>query len=286
MFDWDDLRHFTALADEGSLSGAARRLKVEHATVARRVAALEEAVGVKLVDRRAGRYVLTSDGERVAEYARRIEIEAFAIERMALARQEDAAAEVSVSAPPVIASLLIAPRLNLLKEAYPRLRLRLLGESRMVSLPRREADIALRLARPSDMTLVARKVGMMTYEPYASREYLASRREEEFEFIAFDESLDTAPHQVWLKELAGERPIVFRTNELAIQGAAAQAHVGVAVLPRFAGKAYGLQKADPAGRLISRDVWLTYHRDLQGNSAVAAVTTFLAECLRREKTGE
>jgi DNA-binding transcriptional LysR family regulator len=77
MFDWDDLRHFAALADAGSLSAAARRLRVEHATVARRVAALEATAGVKLVDRRSGRYVLTPDGQRVADHARRIENEAF-----------------------------------------------------------------------------------------------------------------------------------------------------------------------------------------------------------------
>ncbi|WP_343232395.1 LysR substrate-binding domain-containing protein [Microvirga terricola] len=220
----------------------------------------------------------------MAEYARRIEAEAFAIERVALACKEDVAAEVSVSAPPVIATSLIGPRLQLLKESYPHLRLRLLGESRTVSLPRREADIALRLTRPDDMSLVMRKVGTITYGLYASSEYLASRREEDFEFIAFDESLDDVPQQVWLKKLAGERPIVFRTNDLAIQCTAAQAHVGIAALPGFVGCSYGLQRADLQKASISRDVWLTFHRDLRDNFAVASVAGFLADCLRPERT--
>jgi len=289
MFAWDDLRHFIALADEGSLSAAARRLKVEHATVARRVAALEAATGVKLVDRRSGRYALTPDGERVAANARRMEAEAFAIERTVRARQDDLSGEVSVSAPPAMASHMIAPRLLRFRQSYPGLRLRLLGESRTVSLLRREADLALRLSRPSDASLIARKVGIIPYRLYASPDYLASRREEDFEFIAFDESLDEAPHQVWLKSRAGNRPIVFRTNDMAIQSAAAAAQIGIAALPAFIGEAGTLQRVDPDDRAISRDLWLTFHRDLRDNAAVAAVAGFLVECVRglsREHTGK
>ncbi|MBB4039661.1 DNA-binding transcriptional LysR family regulator [Microvirga flocculans] len=283
MIDWDDLRHFIALADEGSLSAAARRLRIEHATVARRVAALEAAIGVKLVDRRSGRYTLTPDGEQVAEHARRMEAEAFAMERTVHARQDETFTEISVSAPPVIASHVIAPHLAKFMSSNPRLHLRLMGESRTVSLPRREADLAVRLSRPGEMSLVARKIGTITYRLYGSPEYLASRQEDRFGFIGFDESLEDAPHQVWLKKLAGPRPIVFRTNEMAIQHAAAVAHVGIAALPSFMGKVGNLQDADPEGRSIARDVWLTFHKDLRGNAAVSAVATFLAECLRAEK---
>jgi len=280
MFDWDDLRHFVALADTGSLSAAARRLRVEHATVARRVAALEAAAGVKLVDRRSGRYALTADGQRVADHARRIESEALALERALLSRQSDFATEVSISAPPQIAVSLITPRLAELKRAHPQLRLRLLGESRMVSLPRREADIAVRLTRPSDTTLIARKVGVMPYGLYASQEYIASRSETDFEFVAFDESLDESPHQLWLKRHAGTRPIVFRSNELSILIAAAQAHIGVAALPAFAAEEAHLQRVETQDGFLKRDVWITYHQDMRDNPAVAATAGFLAKCFR------
>jgi len=280
MLDWDDLRHFTALVDEGSLSAAARRLRVEHATVARRIAALEEKVGVKLVDRRGGRYVLTAHGERVAEHARRMEAEALDIERALRAGLEEASVEVSVSAPPLMATHLVAPRLPILKQAHPRLRLQLRGESRAVSLARGEADIVLRLTRPSDTTLVARKVGSVTYRLYGSKEYLNGRTPDDFEFIAFDESLDNAPHMLWLKALAGERPVLLRSNELAIQVAAAQAGVGLAVLPTFVGDAAGLVNADPDDWSNTRDLWLAFHRDLRGNSAIAAIASFLADCVR------
>ncbi|KLK91240.1 LysR family transcriptional regulator [Microvirga vignae] len=284
MFDWDDLRHFVALADTGSLSAAARRLRVEHATVARRVAALEAAAGVKLVDRRSGRYVLTAEGRRVADHARRIESEALALERALLSRQSDFAAEVSISAPPQIAVSLITPRLAELKQAHPQLRLRLLGESRTVSLPRREADIAIRLTRPSDTTLIARKAGVMAYSLYASKEYIASKAEKDFEFIAFDESLDESPHQLWLKKHAGERPIVFRSNDLAILAAAAQAHMGVAVLPSFVAESGNLQRIETEDRFLKRDVWITYHQDMRDNPAIATTAAFLAGCFRQDRS--
>lgn len=280
MFDWDDLRHFAALADHGSLSAAARRLKVEHATVARRIAALEAAAGAKLVDRRGGRYVLTPDGERVADHARRMNAEALAIERALRAGRGEEAVEVSVSAPPLFVTHLIAPRLGVLKRAHPRLRLHLLGESRTASLSGGEADLAVRLSRPTDGALVVRRVGTVTYRLYADAAYLDAHPAAERGFIAFDESLDGAPHQVWLKAMAGERPIVFRTNDLGIQCAAAKAGVGIAALPGFVGTAAGLAEADPDGRSFSRDVWLAFHRDLRDNPAVSAVASYLAECLR------
>ncbi|MCB8823270.1 LysR family transcriptional regulator [Microvirga rosea] len=280
MVDWDDLRHFVALADSGSLSAAARRLGVEHATVARRVAALEASVGAKLVDRRGGRYELTRDGESVAQHARRMETETFAIERSIRARQDEAATEVSVSAPPVFATEIIAPRLPRLKDAYPMIRLRLLGQSHAVSLPRREADLALRLVRPSDTTLVARKIGTIVYRLYGSAEYLAARHPAEHEFIAFDDSLDDVSQQAWLKMIAAPRPIVFRTNDLAIQCSAAEAGFGIAALPDFLAKRCGLVDADPENRSHTRDAWLTYHEDLRDNAAVAVVARFIAECVQ------
>src|SRR5262249_51527761 len=111
MFDWEDLRYFAALTREGSLSAAARALKVDHATVARRVAALEDALGMKLVDRRGRSYELTADGERIAALASRMEDEADTIGRAARAVRPGLTGEVSISAPPNLASTFIAPRL-------------------------------------------------------------------------------------------------------------------------------------------------------------------------------
>lgn len=280
MLDWQDLRHFVALADAGTLLGAARVLRVEHGTVARRVAALESGLNQKLVDRRSGRYILTGAGERVAASARRMLTEALTLERSLFAESGTAAVEVAVSLPPVIASHLVAPRLDRFRPTHPDLHLQLLGETHAASLTRREADIVLRLSRPDDRSLVVRRVGEVTYRAYAAPDYLATHPVADRGFIGLSHELDEAPNQQWLKQLAGDRPLLLRSNDLVTQCAAAQAGVGVAALPTFLARSIGpeLVEADPAS--FRRDAWIAFHRDLRGAPHVSAVVAFLAECMR------
>src|SRR5262245_37658827 len=98
MLDWTDLQHFLVLAREGSLSAAARHLGVDHVTVARRVAALEVSISLKLVDRRPRSYVLTEDGRRIAALGRSMEDIAFSVERAAQAAKTGIEGEISISA--------------------------------------------------------------------------------------------------------------------------------------------------------------------------------------------
>ncbi|WP_374309760.1 LysR family transcriptional regulator [Dongia sp.] len=287
MLDWDDLRYFMALADGGGLAAASRKLKVEHATVARRIAALEEKLGAQLVDRRPRRYELTEAGRRVVAHARAMETEAFAIERDLLGGADSRVVDLAVSAPPLLARL-AARHLGRLRASHPDIRLTLLGETRNVSLLRREADLALRLARPTDQSLVIRKVGALCYRLYGSAAYLAATRAPDYAFIAFDESLDDLPQQVWLKEQMagfqnGDRQVALRSNDLGTQAEAAAAGIGLAVLPHFIAAALGLKAAGPRQLSFQRDIWLTYHRDLQKNPSVKAAATFLAGCMPMEK---
>ena len=275
MLDWDDLRHFTALADAGTLSGAARRLRVEHATVARRVAALEAATGAKLVDRRSGRYVLTEAGQRVADHARRMEDEAFALERSLQGSRETVAGTVSVSAPPLFASLLLAPRFADLRRDHPGLHLRLLGEARTVTQTRGEPDVVLGVGRAVDATLVVRRLGAVVYGLFAAPAYAAATPAADFGFVAFDESLDHLPQQALLLEEAAGRPVVLRSNDLGIQLAAVQGGAGVAALPHFVAERTDLVTVSP--RRLARDLWLAYHQDLRGSAAVAAVVGSLGD---------
>ena len=142
MSDWEDIRHFVALAREGTLSAAARTLGVDHATVARRVAALEASTGLKLVDRRARATTLTEHGRRIAAVAAPMEEAAFALSRTAQAAKPGIDGEVTISAPPNFASAVIAPQLVRLRQQHPGIRIKLIGEKRKASLGRREADLA------------------------------------------------------------------------------------------------------------------------------------------------
>jgi len=281
MPDWEDLRHFVVLAREGTLSAAARQLGVDHATVARRVAALEAETGLKLVDRRARSYQLTDDGRRIAATAMPMEEAAFAVGRAAQAAKPGLRGELSISAPPALANALIAPQLFRLRHRYPGIRIKLIGEKRTASLNRREADVALRLSRPREPGLIARKIGSFDFGLYGAAAYLKETPRHAFAFIAYDDSMDDAPQQKWLQAMAADKEIVLRSNDLENQAAAARTGVGLAVLPRFLGDTDPrLTRYDVTPPPPSRDVWLVVHRDIRQAPLVRAVMEFLTDCIK------
>jgi DNA-binding transcriptional LysR family regulator len=281
MSDWENLRHFVVLSREGTLSAAARLLGVDHATVARRVAALEAETGLKLVDRRARNYQLTDDGRRIAATAMPMEEAAFAVGRAVQAAKPGLRGEVSISSPPSLANTLIAPRLFQLRRQHPGIRIKLIGEKRTASLNRREADVALRLSRPSEPGLIVRKVGSFGFGLYGAASYLKATPRHAFAFIAYDDSMDDAPQQKWLQTVAASSEIVLRTNDLENQAAAARTGLGVAVLPLFLGETDPtLERYDAPSAPPSRDVWLLVHRDLRQAPLVRAVMEFLTECIK------
>lgn len=281
MTDWENLHHFVALAREGTLSGAARTLGVDHATVARRVAALEASTGLKLVDRRARTTTLTDDGKRIAALATPMEEAAFAVGRTAQAAKPGVDGEVTISAPPNFASSVIAPQLIRLRQQHPRIRVKLMGEKRHASLSRREADVALRLLRPVESGLYVRKIGSFGFSLYGTSAYLSETPPHAFAFIGYDASSTESPQEVWLSTIVGNRDVVLRTNDLQTQLTAARAGLGLAVLPHYLGDSEpGLQRYAVTQKPISRDVWLLVHRDLRQVAAVRAVMEFLVSCLK------
>lgn len=280
MADWEDLHHFVTLAREGTLSAAARTLGVDHATVARRVAALEESTGLKLIDRRSRATTLTDEGKRIAVVAAPMEEAAFAVGRAAQAAKPGVDGEVTISAPPNFASSVIAPQLVRLRQQYPGIRIKLIGEKRRASLSRREADVALRLMRPVEAGLFVRRIGSFGFSLYGAASYLERTPPHAFAFIGYDASMAESPQEVWLRTIIGEREVVLRTNDLEAQAAAARAGLGIAALPHYLGDGDpDLQRHVVAERPISRDVWLAVHRDLRQLPAVRAVMDFLVSCL-------
>ncbi len=280
MFDWEDLRHFVALTRYGGLSEAARRLKVDHATVSRRIAALERALALRLVDRLPRRYALTPQGRAIADLAADIEQSAFAIERAAQGLTAQLAGRVQVSAPPAFASQFLARWAARLREHHPGIELVLAGDKRSVSLGRREADLAIRLSRPKERGGYARKIGSLGFGLYATPSYLDARPPSAFEFVGYDDDLEHLPQERFLHEFAGERPFVFRSNDMISLQAAAREGLGVALLPSF--------MAEPDAALVrlagplpafSRDLWLVVHGDLRRSPPIRAVMDFLAEAI-------
>ena len=278
MSDWDDLRVFAALARAGSLSAAARALGVDHATVGRRIAALERALGLRLVDRLPRRTPLTPLGLAVAAALAPMEGAAVAVERLArLAKQP--AASVRVSAPPALAAYVIAPRLAAFQRAHPDVTIALAGASGAAALDRGEADVAVRMGRPEETGLVAKRIGCARFALYAAPEVARAPRQA-WRFIGFDGALDRVTSQQWLKALAGKRELAFRASDVFSQAQAARAGLGVVVLPRFVGDGDpGLVELSVEPPPPTQDFWLLVYPDVRRAPATRAVTTFLTKTI-------
>ncbi|RWX74750.1 LysR family transcriptional regulator [Neorhizobium lilium] len=276
MADWENLRHFLAVARSGTLSGAARALKVDHATVSRRLAALEAELDVILVDRLPRSSRLTAIGSQVFDQAVTMEAAADGIARIARAAQTPLIGKVTLSAPPVLAAHLLAEHLAEFRSRYPDIRLSLAAQAQQISLSRREADVALRLVRPEETGSVARKLGVMPFGLYARHDYPHRNGPDRWQFIAFDESFVDMPQQKWLLGIAGARPIACELNDIGGHLIAARAGAGVAGLPCFLGDAdRELVRIGEDVASFSRDIWLVVHRDLRKTPSVRAVMDFV-----------
>lgn len=279
---WDDIRYFLELARTGSLSGAARRLQVEHSTVARRVESLEQSLGLKLFDRLPKAWSLTAEGETLVAQAGRIDDEAQAFSRAALG-VSSLQGTVRVSAPPVMAGHFLVPRLAAIHDRWQNIQLEMIGESREANLARGEADLAIRMSRPTAPGLTARSIGDMGYGLYAAHGY-TQRPSDRWEFLGYDDSLVQVPQQRWLNQVAAHRRFVFRSNDLTALFNAARVGLGIAVLPHF------LAAGDDALSLISdpicptvRPIWLVMHADVKRSPRVRLMADLLVEVVAEAK---
>lgn len=276
MADWENLRHFLAVAHSGTLSGAARALKVDHATVSRRLAALEAELDVVLVDRLPRSCRLTAIGQQVFDQTVTMESAANGIARIARAAHRPLIGKVTLSAPPVLAANLLAQHLAQFRTRYPDIRLSLAAQAQQVSLSRREADVALRLVQPEETGSFARKLGVMAFGLYARRDYPHRDAPDRWQFIAYDESLADMPQQQWLLSIAGARPIACELNDISGHLIAARAGAGVAGLPCFLGDAdLDLVRIGEDAPSFSREIWVVVHRDLRKTPSVRAVMDFV-----------
>ena len=273
--DWEDVRHFLAVAQSGTLSAAARSLKVDHATVSRRLAALEAALDVALVDRLPRSCRLTAIGRQVFERAAEMEARAHGIARLAKAAHAPLVGRVTLSAPPVLVTHLLAEHLARFRNEYPDIRLSLSAQGQQVSLSRREADVAVRLVRPTEVGSVRRKIGTMDFGLYAHRSYAHLAAPEKWQFIAFDQSFADMPQQRWLLGIAGDRPVACELNHISEHLIAVRAGAGVAGLPCFlGGHDRDLVRIRENVPSFARDIWLVVHHDLRRTPAVRAVMDF------------
>ncbi|MCJ8324783.1 MAG: LysR family transcriptional regulator [Rhizobiales bacterium] len=266
---WDDARIFLAVAREGSLSGAAKRLGVQHSTVSRRIHAMEKDLATPLVERHASGYVLTEAGEELKHAARRIEKELISFEGAIGGQSADAAGELRVTAIANIASTVLMPYFARFSAAYPKIKLSIEVTNNSVSLSDRDADVAIRQTnKPSD-TLIGTRLTTVASAVYGARDYCAAVKSGKAaeKWIGVD---CCEYHRNWTKQAWPQADHEFYVDETSLTLAALKQGLGVGFLPCFLGdNDPELVRFKPPEKQHELGLWLLYHRDLRDTKRVA-----------------
>lgn len=281
--DWDDFRVFLAVARTGQLLAAAKYLQVNHATVARRLGALEDALGTRLVNRRTNGCDLTSEGEALLARAEIMESAALGARADVGDSDNAISGTVRIGAPDGFGVAFLAPRLGELKRRFPQLRIQLVPVPRSFSLSKREADIAITTARPTEGRLVARKLVDYRLGLYASADYIARCGAPRMpgdlkvhslvgyvEDLIFTPSLDFA-REVW----KGWHSDVEVSSAIG-QTEAVRGGAGIGILHDFIARDMpGLVAVLPE-LSVRRSYWTVVHEDMRAIRRISVASEFIA----------
>jgi DNA-binding transcriptional LysR family regulator len=279
--NWDDLQVFLAVARTGRLSGAARRLQVEHTTIARRLAALETELGVPLFYRTTSGCLLTSHGQNVLSNAEAMERAAVAV--TVRAREGSAiAGRVRIALPPEFASHWLVPRLPEFRSAYPQIDLQILVGTRQRDLSRGEAELAVQSPHPRQQSVVAVKIGRTAAALYALKpppghkplRVDSADAGKPLPLLTYLPSFQMLQDAKWFQPLLASANVVIETNSTHALLAAVRAGIGIGVLPRFIAKDQDdlVQVSD---NVASTEVWLITHPEFRRDPKVRATADFL-----------
>lgn len=283
-FDWTLIRSFLAVLEAGSLTGAARATGARQPTLSRHVAELEAQLGTALFERTGRGVVPTAAALAIADAARQMEEGALGLERALARRRDTATGVVRVTASQVAAVWLLPPLLAEFQAAEPGIAVELVASNALSNLLRREADIAVRMVRPDQGSLVARKLAEVGVGAYAHRRYLARagepRRPEDLmahRLVGYDRDETILSGFAALGLPIGREAFALRTDDHVAYGRLVAEGAGIGFLAHYtAAGEPELRRVLPQLKIPPMPCWLAVHREIRGNRVVRRVYDFLA----------
>lgn len=287
-FDWRLVRSFLAALDHGSLLGAARLLRASQPTVGRHIAELESQLGVLLFERTGRGLVPTATALKLADAARGMEAGALQLAQTLSGAQTQTSGTVRITASVPVAVQLMPPLLAAMRQTLPDIQIELVSSNQVSNLLRREADIAVRMVRPDQTSLVAKRIGQVGLGAYAHRSYLARRGTPrqptdllQHELIGSDADPAILQGFQAMGYPVTRESFALRSDDFIVQWQAVRAGLGVGFCADYMARTDpdvlrvlpGLLKIPPL------PVWLTVHREIRTNRRIRAVYDFLAEAL-------
>lgn len=278
--DWDDYRYFVAVADAGSLSGAARRLGQSHSTILRRLDKLEAALAVRLFERFPTGYASTPAGDELLALLAPVAQQMVAVERQIGGRDAQLTGDIRITTTDTLLQPLLLPALADFRRTYPGIHLQVTVNNSFLNLTRREADVALRPTNTPPDNLVGRKLGRVRTAPYSVVPHDPVDDWSAYDWVAPDDTLAHLAQARWLREHVPPERWVFSSDTLVGMAAAVEAGVGAGMLLCLLADARpGLVRLAPPPPALDTDVWQLTHPDLRRVGRVRALTDFLATAL-------
>jgi DNA-binding transcriptional LysR family regulator len=288
--NWDDVRIFLAVARAGQILGAARRLELNHATVSRRIAALETALNAKLFRRHTAGSELTAAGGRFLGVAERMEADMIAARAEIAGEGEAVSGSVRIGAPDGFGVAYLAPRLGALTAEHRDLSIQLVPVPRSFSLSRREADIAITVERPTEGRLVAAKLVDYSLGLYASRSYAEQHGLPQtmaelgcHRLVGYVGDLVASPSLDYASEFSPEWNARFEISSALGQVEAVRSGAGIGMLHAFIARTIPELVPVAAAKPIRRAYWLVYHESMRPMRRVQTVASFIASRVEKDR---
>ena len=283
--NWDDLKIFLAVARRGSVSGASVDLGVQHSTVSRRLRAMEEKLGVRLVERIQGGYGLTLAGEKLRTTAEHVEREVINAEDSLLGQDKLLKGTLRVTVVHHIAYSLFLPIFARFHEQFPDIELEIQSSNTYLSMPHREADVALRVTNNPAEVLIGKKLITFASAIYGSKTYLEHLRQtgEKPNWIG-TECCDF--HRAWTKEVCPEGIHNFTIDDTGLAHMAIKQGVGLSFLPCFIGDFDDdIARYEEAkfSAFYGLDLWMLLHEDLRHTERIRAFRNFVIEEIEQQR---
>jgi DNA-binding transcriptional LysR family regulator len=290
QLNWDDLRIFLAVARLGNLSRAARKLHIDQSTVSRRIAQLEYTLGASLFERSHTGLALNSFGQQLLESAQSMD-NGFAALSASLDQQSSALqGPVRIGTMEGIASLYLSSRLVDFNRQYPGVTVELVTSTQQLYVTRREADVFLGFFKPHGKGLDAEHMGRFSLHLYAADSYLEQYGDPanaealaQHRFVGYIDDLIQIDAVRWLEDAVEKPNLVFQSTSMLAQMFAAAAGAGIVLLPAFAdAQRFGLRRLLSNEIHVTRDLWLSVHRELRYVPRVKAAVSFLEHLLLKD----
>ncbi|MEO0624800.1 MAG: LysR family transcriptional regulator [Pseudomonadota bacterium] len=285
---WDSYRYFLAIARAGSVAGASSMLGESVPTVSRRLTELEKGLGRQLFQRRSTGVDLTEDGQRVLHHAEQAERALLGAPFAVAEDAEEPSGQVRLTAPVALGRSVVAPALATLMQCHPKLEVELLLETRKLSVPNYEADIALRMGAPVHASLVGRKLGQITFGLFAHEDYIARHgAPSSFDdfgrqtIVVLKSLANPFPQTVALDQQLANVARRITTDDLVTQVDFVASGLGIGALPHYlASRHRGLVALSIDGFAVTVDLWLLARSDARTHRRLSVTQSCVSEAVK------